>query len=241
MEKYVAGQMTSTFGKTFEINISRSLGNGTFMKRGPNIASSAFNALLFSDSVYMYRTISTSEEQQTRFVFKNGKPAYSPAAEALNSARIPAGEDFNILSSIMAYEKKNGLVLEAPICLNTLNIYNVDGSVKQSVCYGEQRWSIQDLLRKGRKDRCYTFENPRIYDSCCAVLWLGDSKQSYFTGKRNKPTILVFGLNGEGLAKFDFDFTITHFEFAPKEHRLYVRDEENGYIYAYDCIINQSV
>lgn len=122
------------------------------------------------------------------------------------------------------------MILEAPICLNTLNIYNVDGSIKQSVCYGKQRWSIQDVLRKSRNDRCYTFENPRIYDDYCAVLWLGDTRHSYFNGKRNKASILVFSLDGEGLAKFDFDFMITNFEIDTHGHHLYVRDEE-GNIY----------
>ena len=113
----------------------------------------------------------------------------------------------------------------------------MEGSTKQSICYGHQNWSVQDVLNKSKKDRRYTFENPRIYDECCAVLWLGDTMEAFFSGKRNKASILVFGLDGKGVAKFDFDFMITHFDLDPQEERLYVRDDEGGNIYAYDCKI----
>ena len=108
-------------GKTFDINISRSLGDSTCISRGPNIPTSTFNALIFSDSIYMYRSITKKEDQQIRYVISKGNLISSPAADRLNAASVPPREDFNILSSIMAYNKKNGLILEAPICLNTIN------------------------------------------------------------------------------------------------------------------------
>lgn len=92
-----------TSGKTFKFNISRSFGDNSYIRRGPDIPVSAFNALIFNDSVYMYRTISMYEEQQTRYVIKNGNLTHSHATEILNNVQIPSGEDFNILSSIMAY------------------------------------------------------------------------------------------------------------------------------------------
>lgn len=224
-------------GKTFDIDIYMLFADSTYIRRGSDIARSSFNTLIFSDSTYLYRAISAHEDEQTRFVVKNGEQVCSPSVDILNKVQIPAGEDFNILSSIMAYNKNNDLILEAPVCLNTLNIYNVDGSVEQSVCYGTERWSIQNVLRKSRNDRYYTFENPRIYDNCCAVLWLGDTKKAYFSENRNNASILVFDLDGNGLAKFDFDFMITNFEIDTQGHRLYVRDDKDGYIYAYDCTI----
>ncbi len=47
----------------------------------------------------------------------------------------------------------------------------------------------------------------------------------------------MFDLDGNGLAKFGFDFMITNFEIDTQGHRLYVRDEQEGYIYAYECTI----
>lgn len=224
-------------GKTFDIDISMLFADSVYIKRCHDMTRSSFNALIFSDSTYMYRAISAHEDEQMRFVVSNGEQVFSPSTERLNEARIPVGEDFNILSSIMAYHRTNGLILEAPVCLNTLSIYNVEGSVELSVCYGVEEWSIQDMLRQSRNDRCYTFENPRIYDNCCAVLWLGDTRKAYFGGNRRNASILVFDLDGNGLAKFDFDFMITNFEIDPQGHRIYVRDGQEGNIYAYDCMI----
>lgn len=223
-----------TSGKTLKINISHLFEDSVDIRRGPQIAPSAFNALIFSDSTYMYRTISKNERQQTRYVFHNRVLTNSPSIDILNNVELPAGEDFNILSSIMAYNKNNGFILEAPVCLNTINIYNIDGNMEQSICYGTHRWSVQDVLRKARNDRFYTFENPRIYDNCCAVLWLGDTRKSYFDSERNKASILLFGLDGKGLAKFDFDFMISYFEIDTRRYHLYVRDYKEGCIYTYN-------
>lgn len=192
-----------------------------------------FNAVCISDSVAICQILESSV-RQPRKICKSGEFQDIDLFKTLNDASIREDEDFNILSTVMAYNSNNGMIVEAPIMLNTLLIYDKDCTKGTTICYGNKPMTIEDVMDTDRALQLYTFENPRAYDKLAAVLWIGKSKSDFFNRGREDSAVLFFDYTGHSVAKYSFDFPVTHFDFDETQNKLYVRAEDNNEIYCFD-------
>lgn len=222
-------------GNLFVVNINFGQ-EQTTMRQVGKIAPNSFNSTLISDTSAICN-LPVSMVSQKRVLVENGQQRDLNSLEAINSITLPEDEDINILSTSMVYDANKGIVLEAPIMLNTLFLYDIAGGRQLSLFYGREPMSIESVIGEEDRERQYTFESPRILDNCFSVLWFGKTKRQFFSTERGCPEILFFDMQGNGKAKITFDFPISYYDYDERSHKLYVRCEENDEILCFDNVV----
>lgn len=83
-----------------------------------------------------------------RFLYTLGEERLFEAAEPLNRVQVSPGPDgmsFNILNILLGYDVSRQRVVEASTRMNTIHIYNLDGSFRRTICLGNRVTDIDDL------------------------------------------------------------------------------------------------
>lgn len=191
-----------------------------------------FTVNQIDDSIYIFKQLSENATQFDRYVIHNGVRQEIPFLTKLNMAKVPEGEDINILSTLTKVH--NGIIVEAPIALNYLNVYSLDGRILKTICIDDEMYSISDICKKNRWERLYTFINIQTYDSFFGVLYAGEDEKTYQTHRVRNPLIFLFGWDGRPLAKIVMKRHITSFDIDFFHHELYTFDVHSDEFQKYD-------
>ena len=185
--------------------------------------NSGFNTIRIADNQYIIRKVSDEQKKLGRSLrnLATGASETPSVFESLNEASLKGNVDINILSTNMAIAN-NGCVIEAPVSLNYINLYKIDGSFAKTVCIGETLDNIDDLSQKKMKERKYVFSGVRVFDDFFGVLMLNETWGDYMANKETKPSILLFSYNGEPLAKVGIDTMTIFFDIDTRHGMLSV-------------------
>lgn len=224
-------------GHMLTVNIDESVAKQDLCLKAEKegLDNSVFNTLRIADNQYIIRKVSDEQKKLGRSLrnIATGVSETPSVFESLNEASLKGNVDINILSTNMAIAN-NGCVIEAPVSLNYINLYKIDGSFAKTVCIGETLDNIDDLSQKKMKERKYVFSGVRVFDDFFGVLMLNETWDDYMTNKETKPSILLFSYNGEPLAKVDIDTMTIFFDIDTRHGMLYVVDSKTGWIMRYD-------
>lgn len=224
-------------GSVLKINIDNSLKNSVtdYVVVQDSIPPVVPGYLYIDDSTYMLGNFAGYDIE--RFVYRNGVNINSDVVETLNESAVMHSNDgynFNILSVQRRYNKDLGLVIEAPIMLNAINIYSLDGTVAKSICIDED---VDDVDEVQNLDIAYyptTFTDIRLYPDFFAVAYLGDTEMSIQTTRDKLPQLMLFDYEGKPIADIKIPYHITNFEFDVKNGLLYIGEEDDFICYRYD-------
>lgn len=188
-----------------------------------------------ADSQYLIRKVSADQKTLGRSVrnLVTGVSDTLAVFESLNEASLKNGADINLLSCGIAIAK-NGCVVEAPVSLNYINVYKLDGSIARTVCVGDALDNIDDLAQKKMMERKFVFSDVRVFDDFFGVLMLNETWGDYTAHKEIKPSVLLFSYNGEPLAEVTLDVTTLLFDIDTKRGMLYAVDGKAGHLVRYD-------
>lgn len=204
-----------------------------------SIPMDAFYSLYINDSTFLCRVINGDERGQTRFLDVGGEKKTTPPMETLNKASIPGpgeGYFFNIMSSLSGYNYQNGVVVEASLMLNTINMYTLDGSFEKTVCIGKKVDNIDDVYRSGFRGMKDTFICLRMYEDFFAVMYSGGRMFGLGPSGTARPKIYLFDWSGSPISEIVLPARAHCFDFDMKNNMLYALDREDETVYAYNMV-----
>lgn len=223
-------------GELFKIDIDKSLKNKYLhiTTQNDSLPPFLFNFAFIDEETFFCKRIDHNEQRQSRYLLKNGKEELLPAMARLNKASIRRGEDTNILSTITKYNKKENRIIEAPIGLNYINIYSLDGSFEKTVCIGSDLFNIGKIQEFEVDRRVYTFSDIRMFDDFFGVVYVGEERGAYLGERKKKPRILIFDWSGTPMAEVTFEHHFTSFDIDFTKGELYTLDLYSDEFYKYD-------
>lgn len=212
-------------GRLLEMNVSR-----TISERELNIATiekplpaTLFGFIVLGDNTFFCKEITTTRDQQIRYLLKDGARSIPDNFRELNWAYIISGEDHNILGTLTGYNYSKGRIVEAPIMLNYINIYSVEGSFGKTVCTDEKLDNISEIQMLDIEERRGTYGSLRIYDNSFGVIRFGETQ-----------VIQFFDMNGKPLAELFPAHRLTSFDIDSENGHLYTHDRETDEFFRYD-------
>lgn len=222
-------------GEIVEMNVGETLESGKASLRVVNdsILHTVFEFCLIDDSTVFCREVDFSRTRQERYLLSDGKKTEIAPLSVLNQAHVKRDEDINILSAILGYDPARQRIVEAPIMLNTLNLYSLDGTFTRSICYGKKADRIDDIQGKMRALRRDTFTCPRVYGKGFGVFY-SDIPASMFGKSKKAPMLLFFDWDGNPLARLALDRHATSFDIDFRTGTLYAFDADDESMYRYD-------
>lgn len=185
-----------------------------------------FWAKALTDSLIYYRTITDMETRQCRFCINDSKEIENDKINRLNNVYIPADEDINILSTLMAMSPNRRMIVEAPLCFNYINVYSLFDNVAFTICDGEQMINVSDVINKPKFHRPYMYGDIRAYDFGFGVLKFDTTDFKYQNGMSDHPKLLFFDWNGNPIASIETTFNYSLFDYDLNNNVLYVLDNE---------------
>lgn len=236
-ETYVRFRTRRRLGCIIEVSLSEALrtGNPEFRVVNDSIPHTMFSAVMLGGAKYLGREVDMDRMRQDRFLMDQaGKKTVPPHLEKLNEVgEIPPGMDnINILSAGLRYNPEHDRVVEAPVFLNTLNIYSPDGSFTRSVCCGERAVRIGTVAEMPSKDRRRYFATQRQYGRSFGVLW--HDAPLYGTHADVAASIMFFDWDGKPLCRLDLDRYADSFDIDFRTGTLYSFNSEDETFCRYD-------
>ena len=234
-ETFLVFKNQRRIGEIVEMNVSETLETGKASLRVVNdsIPHTVFEFCLIDDATLFCREVDFSRTRQERYVLSDGEKTETAPLAVLNQAHIKRDEDINILSAILGYSPEQQRIVEAPVMLNTLNLYSLDGTFTRSVCYGKKADRIDDIQGKMRALRRDTFTCPRVYGKGFGVFY-SDIPASMFGKSKKAPMLLFFDWDGNPLARLALDRHATSFDIDFRTGTLYAFDTDDESMYRYD-------
>ena len=131
----------------------------------------------------------------------------------------------NLLSSLVGYNKRKDLIVEANVVMNTIHIYSLDrGDTKKTICLGDEIWRIDEFERKGERYWINTFGHIVTRDDYFAVLYHGLTDEQRSKENGGASIIYFFDWDGSPLQLVKLPFYSSTFDL----------DDSNGFLYALD-------
>lgn len=217
-------------GNLFTFNVTESLKNKhTCITKRFHIGAPVYTSFwgkTIGDSLLIVKELTDMETRQTRNIYKNGEMSDHNSLEALNRVTLPAGEDFNLLSTLFASQPGKSRCVEVPIGLNYINIYSMSDEWRKTICEEEELVSLSDLLSTSRANRRYLYAAVKSYPFGFAVLKHDITEKEYLQNSDYAMSIVIYNWNGDCLGEIQSDFKFTAFDIDPKQEFVYVLDEE---------------
>ncbi len=212
-------------GRLLEMNVSRSVADRelSIVTTDKSLPATLFGFLVLGDDTFFCREITATRDQQIRYLLKNGVKSTPDNFRELNWAYIMSGEDHNILGTLTGYNYSRGRIVEAPIMLNYINIYSVDGSFGKTVCTDETLDNISEIQMLDIEERPRTYGSLRVYENSFGVIRFGETQ-----------VIQFFDMDGNPLAELLPDRQLTSFDIDFKNGLLYTHDRETDELSRYD-------
>jgi hypothetical protein len=192
------------------------------------------NFIMLDSSKFFCKELHNNQTQQIRYILDNGIKTTPDILKKLNLSSIKYGQDLNILSTNTKCNLGNHIIVEAPVNLNYLNIYSLDGSWGKTICIGNKLNSIDKIQDIVEWERIETFGDLRIFTDFWGVLYINEDKKTYQTERKKLPSILLFDWNGKPLAKLQLSNFITSFDINFIHGQLYTLDVFSNEFCKYD-------
>lgn len=190
--------------------------------------------VVIDDETVLCKEITAAIDGYSRYLLKGGEKVVLPAQEALNSQKLATGDDdrINILSSSVVYDKGRRTVVEAPITLNEIRIYDIDGHEDKIVSVGKSD-KIKDLELLPFERIPVTFKSPRTYESCFGVLFFDTTALDFEVDKTKNPLLLLFDWDGALVASYAFPVWVSTFDIDFDSGVVYAADYDEDLIYKF--------
>jgi hypothetical protein len=226
----------SPTGRLYKMNIDKSIkDNMLSMLKIKELSTSAiFNFCMIDSAAFFCKELQSAETQQIRYILENGQKTIPVHFEKLNQASVPKGEDFNMLSTIALYDSPRQIIVEAPVYLNYINMYSIDGSFCKTVCIGSELNHIPAILETNRWNRIYTFGGLRLFPQFWGVAYINESNKAFQTKRKTHSTILLFDWDGKPLAELKLNTFITSFDIDVLNGYLYTNNHQTDKFFRYD-------
>lgn len=169
----------------------------------------------------------------------NSEPIQIVAAEKLNAAKVNDIEDIDLVSSVVAINKRKMLVAEAPLRHNQINIYSiVDSTMSKTICFSDQLFPISTLQDIAEEERIRYYGNIKGYDNFFVVLYV--EKQKVKQSERSLPVLHFFSWDGKPLVCIQLLKICDSFDIDFKQKKLYTIDiaQEKFFKYDVSCLEN---
>ena len=201
----------------------------------PGLDNNVVVALKADGSRYLIRSVSDDQKKCNRSLrnLATGAQETLSVFDNLNEASLKGDADNNLLSCGFAVSD-NGFVAEAPVNLNYINVYRLDGSFAKTVCIGKALDDIDELSRKDMGSRNYMFSDVRTFDNFFGVIHANQTWGDLMAGKECKPSVLLFSYSGEPIAEVKLDVAAACFDIDTRHGMLYVLDSMTGNLMRYD-------
>ena len=231
-----AGIYDAYRGKVYKMNIDKSIERKKLEISilNDSLPKVLFDFIMIDSSAFFCREIKNYDTQQIRYILINGEKVIPLHFEKLNQAKIKEGEDINIISSIIKQSCHNDLIVEMPIGLNYINLYNIEGSFKRTICIGKKLDNIRKIQSKLRWDRVYTFANLQLFNIFWGVVQINEDEKTYQTNRKKLPSILLFDWEGKPIAELKLNRHITSFDIDMANGHLYTFDVHTDEFYKYN-------
>ncbi|MFN3801478.1 hypothetical protein [Belliella pelovolcani] len=223
-------------GRAMKFNVSQSLSSKeqVLSEYESKLPPFSFSFAKLDSNTFFVKELGTRDTQQLRYIIKNGQKESLDIADELNQTSIREGEDFNILSTLMGYSGINDRIVEAPIGLNNINIYSIDGSFAKTICLGEGLSDITKIQSQFRWNRLYTFANLTLFKDFFGVVFINEDDNTYQLMRKKLPCILLFDYNGKPLTKIQTGKHFTSFDIDFVNQELYTFDVHSDEFFKYD-------
>lgn len=223
-------------GRVMKFNISQSLSSKkqVLSEYESKLPPFSFSFAKLGSNVFFVKELGAKDTQQIRYIIKDGQKIPLDIADELNQRKIKEGEDFNILSTLMGYSTINDRIVEAPIGLNNINIYSIDGSFTKSICLEEKISDITKIQSQFRWNRLYTFANLTMFNDFFGVVFINEDDNTYQLSRKKLPSILLFDYYGKPLTKIQTGRHFTSFDIDFINQELYTFDVHSDELFKYD-------
>lgn len=217
-------------GRLYRVNITKQIIEGECdvqeISMPGGLPRSAFWVKTVSDTLVYYRTIDKMETCQPRTIITQNGRISTKVTNKLNEFEIPAKEDFNIISSLIAFSPSKNMFVEAMIGMNYINIYSLHEDKGYTLCIGKELDKLSSILSTSKYDRKYIFADLRVYDFGIAALKYDIDEKVYLSDGEYYPSILMFDWNGNPIGEITSEVKFNHFDFDLKNGFLYILDKE---------------
>lgn len=157
--------------------------------------------------------------------FKNDTVIQVPPVGNLHT--LEAGEDWNTLSAVRCVNRERGLVVEAMLYLNQVNLFAVDGSFSKTVCLGDELMNVREIDGKGHRRATDQFDCAVAASDYFAVLYQNISFFDFCRG-RGESTILLFGWDGKPLEKLQLPCRVFAFDISERGDLYVLTQDKEG-------------
>lgn len=224
-------------------NILESAGDPEICVVKDDIPMGTFYSRYVNDSTFLCRIVNPGRDGQIRYLDVNGCKVVTPSMERLNKSVIPVKGDgylFNILSSFAGYDPAHGMVVEASLMLNTINMYTLDGKFEKTICIGKRLDDVEEIFNAGFRELTTTFTRLNLYPDFFAVMYSGIKENSPAGALlRPLPKIYIFDWTGSPVAEIRIPEAAQTFELDLENGRMYTLDSESEKIRVYDLDTKQ--
>ncbi|MCD7935288.1 MAG: TolB-like 6-bladed beta-propeller domain-containing protein [Tannerellaceae bacterium] len=225
-------------GRLLKLNIDESLTTGDLHISSINesLPHFLFNSVVIDSTSIFCKKFNDNYTQQIRYITNHcsGEIIIPPILQKLNEASIKTGEDINILSTITKMNMDNKRFVEMPIGLNYINTYSLDGTFSKTICIGDKLDNIHKIQNKKIWNRIYTYSDVRIFSDFWGVVQIDEDEKTFQTGRKKRPSILLFNWEGEPLANLELSHFITSFDIDLKNGTLYTLDVHSDEFHKYN-------
>lgn len=214
-------------GRLLTFNIQEILKENKTSLKGlyMGLSNNVFTLVRLSDGKYYLKTVEHGATQLIRSIKDITKESEQipKVFDKLNSISIKNGKDITFFSTMNAVGDNDRMV-EAPLRLNYINIYQLDGSFHKTICMEDEMTDIGECLSLPIGEQKKTFSSLKVYGSFFGVLFLNEDLKTYQTGSSKIPRLMFFNLDGKPLVEVTLDRNYQHFDV----------DIDKGYIYMID-------
>lgn len=192
----------------------------------------SLNYLPINETVTIGNGIDNDMRNRSRFFIINDEMFEIQAMKKLNAVCIPErdSELINILSSVYAVNSDNGMIIEASIMLNSIQLYSIDGTFAKTLCIGSTLDDVNSVWKYSPASMPVSFRSPRAYEKCFAILFADTTELEDQLLKTKKPEILVFDWVGNPLFSLKLPTRVTSFDIDWDDNKLYTVDYDNEHI-----------
>lgn len=193
-----------------------------------------FNIGMVDSSYYFCKEVNNNATGQLRYIYKNEEKIVNSKLNKLNTALINEGEDINLLSTNTKIHSSKKIAVEMPISLNYINIYSLDNSFGKTICTGNKLDDLEQIQKKDRWDRMYTYADLRVFESFWGVLRINETNKNYQIERSKLPSILIFDWKGDPKIKLQLEHHITSFDIDLINKNLYTYDSHTEEFFKYN-------
>lgn len=129
-----------------------------------------------------------------------------------NLNKVRATEDINTVSFVACVNKQKGMVAEAMLYLNQINLYSIFDSAHQNktICIGDELMNVAKVDEMSKRKKKWTFAKIKSYSDYFVVLCQNATEKELYDGNRES-YLLVFDWGGTPLLKIVIPFMASSF------------------------------